>query len=594
MRTERESASRRYQFVPGLVWGGPTGLADRGPAVGGGRAVAVSGRDRLLAVLARLRLNPTGAVLGVLFVCLSLTPSLLPRTWLVQGIVSGVGAVIGYGFGVVAAWGWHRATSDRWRVPARWRVRLRIAVAVATLALLGLSLYYGALRQRDLHLLLGEPSARRIGYLRVLVVTLVIAAVAIAAARAVRGLVRLTITLARHRLADRPARIVGVAAVCLAGVVIANGIVRNGFLSVATFASADTNNAVASAATMPTSPTRSGSPPSFASWNSLGREGRSFVSGGPSLGQLRAFAGDSAKAPIRVYAGIQSAPTADDAAALAVRELARTDAPSRAVLCVVTTTGTGWIDPYAAAALEYLAGGDTAIVGTQYSYLPSWISFLAERERVTQTGRALFEHVYAWWSALPPAHRPRLVVFGESLGSLGSEGAFDSLDDLIARTDGALWLGPTRDNPLWSKLVAGRDRGSTEILPIYHNGHTVRFASRPQDLQRPDASWPAPRVVYLQNASDPVSWWSPRLLFTRPDWLEEPRGYDVPPTMRWYPILTGLQVTADLALAQTTRATHGHYFHGATVAGWAAILSPTGWSDARTATLTEWLDRTLG
>jgi uncharacterized membrane protein len=92
-------------------------------------------------------------------------------------------------------------------------------------------------------------------------------------------------------------------------------------------------------------------------------------------------------------------------------------------------------------------------------------------------------------------------------------------------------------------------------------------------------------VVYLQNASDPVTWWSPRLLFTRPDWLTEPRGYDVSPTMRWYPALTFLQVTADLLLAQQTRTAHGHYFHGATVAAWAAILTPPGWTPTRTAEL---------
>jgi uncharacterized membrane protein len=232
-----------------------------------------------------------------------------------------------------------------------------------------------------------------------------------------------------------------------------------------------------------------------------------------------------------------------------------------------------------------MAGGDTAIVSIQYSYLPSWISFLDEREVVARAGRSLFDHVYAYWSALPPAHRPRLLVYGESLGSYGSEAAFNGLDDVLARTSGALWMGPTNDNPLWRDLGSHRDPGSTEVLPVYGMGRSVRFASRPQDLERPDGIWPAPRVVYLQNASDPVTWWSPSLLFARPDWLAEPRGYDVSPTMRWYPILTFLQVTADLVLAQRTRTSHGHYFHGATVAAWAAILTPPGWTKARTAEL---------
>jgi uncharacterized membrane protein len=304
---------------------------------------------------------------------------------------------------------------------------------------------------------------------------------------------------------------------------------------------------------------------------------------------LEAFAGRPVKEPIRVYAGIASSPSIEQSAALAVRELERTDAASRAVLCVVTSTGTGWIDPFAAAALEYLAGGDTAIVSIQYSYLPSWITFLNQREAVARAGRSLFEHVYAYWSALSPAHRPRLLVYGESLGSYGSEAAFNGLGDVLARTSGALWMGPTNDNPLWRDLVANRDPGSIEVLPVYGAGRSVRFASTPQDLGWLGATWPAPRVVYLQNASDPVTWWSPSLLFERPDWLAEGRGYDVSPTMRWYPILTFLQVTADLVLAQRTRTSHGHYFHGATVAAWAAILEPPGWTQARAAELTDLL-----
>ena len=39
---------------------------------------------------------------GALFFCLSLTPSLLPRDWLFQGLIGGINAAIGYGIGVFA------------------------------------------------------------------------------------------------------------------------------------------------------------------------------------------------------------------------------------------------------------------------------------------------------------------------------------------------------------------------------------------------------------------------------------------------------------------------------------------------------------
>jgi uncharacterized membrane protein len=540
-------------------------------------------------VTARIGLSPGGLVAADLFVCLSLTPSLLPRTWLVQGMVAGVSASFGYGLGVGTAWVWRRATRGRLRPPARVRPWFRLFVAAGAAGLLGLSVYYGSLWQSNLHGLLGESRPGRVGYLRVLLVTAAVLAAAIGSARAVRALDRLTARLLRRRLAARSATIVSAVAVGLALVILADNVLLDGFNSIALSAAAATNKAVATGASVPASATRSGSPHSLVSWESLGREGRSFVSGGPSLAQLRAFTGGPAKEPIRVYVGVESTPSIEQSAALAVRELERTDAASRAVLCVVTSTGTGWIDPFAAAALEYMAGGDTAMVSIQYSYLPSWISFLSQRDVVARAGRALFEHVYAYWSALPPGHRPRLIVYGESLGSFGSESAFSGLGDVLARTSGALWMGPTNDNPIWGDLVANRDAESSEVLPGYGDGCTVRFASRPQDLDRPPGACSAPRVVYLQNASDPVTWWSPSLLLHRPDWLAEPRGYDVSPTMRWYPVLTFLQVTADLVLAQRTRTNHGHYFHGATVAAWAAILTPPQWTQARTAELTELL-----
>ena len=56
-----------------------------------------------------------------------------------------------------------------------------------------------------------------------------------------------------------------------------------------------------------------------------------------------------------------------------MRELERTGGFDRAVLAVIATTGTGWVNPAVPAALEYLYAGDTAVVAMQYSYLPSWI-----------------------------------------------------------------------------------------------------------------------------------------------------------------------------------------------------------------------------
>ncbi len=94
-----------------------------------------------------------------------------------------------------------------------------------------------------------------------------------------------------------------------------------------------------------------------------------------------------------------------------------------------------------------------------------------------------------------------------------------------------------------------------------------------------------PRVVYLQHASDPIAWWTPDLLFSKPDWLSEPRGYDVLPQTRWIPVVTFLQVSADMAVAVDVPDGHGHRYVADVADGWAAVLPPPGWTPDKTAKL---------
>ncbi len=219
------------------------------------------------------------------------------------------------------------------------------------------------------------------------------------------------------------------------------------------------------------------------------------------------------------------------------------------MVAVATTTGTGWINEAEASALEYMYNGNTAIVSMQYSFLPSWLSFLVDKENARQAGQALFEAVDAMVKERPEGKRPKLVVFGESLGSFGGEAPFLALNNLVARTDGALFSGPTFNNTIWEDLTRNRDKGSPMWLPIYDKGENVRFAARSDNLGRPPDPWGHPRVVYLQHASDPIAWWNVDLLFAKPDWLKEPGGYDLSPRVEWIPVVTFLQVSADMAVA---------------------------------------------
>jgi uncharacterized membrane protein len=322
----------------------------------------------------------------------------------------------------------------------------------------------------------------------------------------------------------------------------------------------------------------------------LGKQGRSFVGRGPTQAQIGAFDGTQAKEPIRVYAGLDSAPSDQARADLAVKELDRTGAWSRAVLVVATPTGTGWLEPQSVDSLEYEYNGDTAIVSMQYSYLPSWISQLVDKTRATESGKTLSTAVWDRWSQLPAATRPRLIAYGLSLGSYGGQAAFGSVTDVKATTDGALFLGTPNDTALWSDITAHRDAASPDWQPIYGDGATVRFAASTSDLGRPATTWTEPRMLYLQHASDPVVWWSPKLFLHEPDWLKEPRGPDVSPSMRWFPVVTFAQVSVDQFVGTLPPNGHGHNYGNMIVAAWAAVLSPPGWTDAKTASLQKIID----
>ncbi len=87
---------------------------------------------------------------------------------------------------------------------------------------------------------------------------------------------------------------------------------------------------------------------------------------------------------------------------------------------------------------------------------------------------------------------------------------------------------------------------------------------------------------FLQHPSDPIVWWSPSLLFKQPDWLTEPRGYDVLPGTRWYPIVSFLQLAADMAVSTGVPDGHGHYYGADFANAWAAILQPPGWTTGDT------------
>ena len=515
---------------------------------------------------------------GLIFACLSFTPSLLPRSGLIQGVVCGITAAIGYGLGVWAAAIW-RAFADREARPARrWAwLTFFIAGAVLLAVAFGLGQYW----QYETRKLMGVTDYS----IPLAVATLPIAALIfglfVLVGRGLRGLYRWGSKLLNRWIGPRAARGISWAVVVGLTYLVVSGLLLQGFVNVMNSAYSVRNTRTAEGVHQPTTSLRSGGPGSLIPWDSLGWQGRNFVGLGPSVSELTSLTGQPAMEPIRVYAGLSSAPDALAQAALAVRDLQRTGAFQRKNLLVITTTGSGWVDPALVDSFEYLTRGDCASVALQYSYLPSWISYLVDQQKALAAGRAMFDAVYGAWSKLPADHRPRLYVAGESLGSFGGEAAFTGAQDLANRTSGALFAGPPNFNALFREFTDHRDPGSPEIQPVFQGGQTVRFTSDPaQGIPPAGRPWEGTRVLYLMHSSDPIVWWSPHLILSRPDWLSEPRGRDVLSAMIWLPFITFWQVTADLPFSTGVPAGHGHKYSAEYVAGWDTELRPAGITSA--------------
>ena len=328
----------------------------------------------------------------------------------------------------------------------------------------------------------------------------------------------------------------------------------------------------------PVVPERSASPASSVTWESVGGQGRVFLGRGPSRLDIAQVCGGVAMEPIRVYSGMPTGGSGiEQAAATVVAELHRTGAFDRAVILIAASTGSGWVDEWQVQPLEFLTRGNCATASLQYSYVPSALNWLTGLEPAQEASAALFAAVRAELDLMDEADRPALFVCGESLGAFASQSVFESFEDVLARVDGALWVGTPAFTPMHAALTAARHKGSPEVAPVVNNGRRVRFVNEPSDLRtdlygRELGPWGFPRVVYAQHPSDPVVWWTNKLIWTQPDWLRERAGRDVSLNVEFTRFATYIQVLADLPVAGTAPGGHGHTYHEELIPLWRGIL----------------------
>jgi uncharacterized membrane protein len=442
-------------------------------------------------ILGRIR-RPGRWLVAAAMLALALQPALLPHPEWVQAVIGGAAAAEGYALAALIGWlvaasgggrGWRRLSLGSPSVEVRRRARLAALLGAPGLVVAGVLVAHpGQLRVAAQTGMTGTTLAAE---LLAALGALVIASVLVSAGQGVRAGVR-----AIWRVPRRAAAIAVVPVLVLAG--CGYGAAAN---------------------------------PASTSSESLGVKGEQFLADRPNAAQISAVTGRPALTPVRVYVGRTAAPTPAARARLAVNEIQRAGGFRRAALLINVPTGSGWVDPAATSALEYLYGGNVTTVAMQYAASPSWLAYLRGGEGVQVSARALTDAIRARLLRLPAGHRPRLLIYGESLGAWGGLRAYPDRGGMARRTDGALWVG----------VPGGTAHG---------------MADGENTLMHPD---------------DPVPAWSLRLMLRdSPAW---PR--------RWLPIVSFWQATGDVISVPMAPEGFGHRYGAELVNAWHEV-APTG------------------
>ncbi|MFO0882270.1 MAG: alpha/beta-hydrolase family protein [Candidatus Saccharimonadales bacterium] len=295
---------------------------------------------------------------------------------------------------------------------------------------------------------------------------------------------------------------------------------------------------------MPTSPYVSGSAESYVPWSTLSIQGRRHVIDQRTPTDIEEVMGEWAQTPIRLFVGVDSAPSEEERVQLALAELRRTKAFDREFLVVISPTGTGYVNYVFSQSVEYLSRGNCASVTIQYSKRPSPLS-LDQVPEGRHHYRMLLNGIRRELKKRPASRRPKIILFGESLGAWTSQDAF-----MNEGTDGfealgvhrALWIG-TPAGSKWKEQVLYDNRLNVEKdeIGVFNDfGQYELLTQNAKDKLR---------YVMITHYNDPVAHFGTSLLIQAPAWLASDRSKrpsSVPKTTRWRTPTTFVHTLIDM------------------------------------------------
>lgn len=543
----------------------------------------------------RARLSLVGLGLASATYLAALQPSLLPRPLMFLVILSALGVIGGYALGSLISWllnlnGWIRSHH-----PARWLAWTLVALAwVPSLVFTPIAITWQAEQQSELAMPGTLP-----GSLSLVALTLLVSVVFLVIGRSVRlltafcarGIVRV---VSSRKQSGVPSRML----TRMTRLGVAFGLVVLGAIGLGAgfnwlVDSYNTSNMNTSGQSTERVGANSGGAASLVAWETLGRQGRAFVGNPTPTTAITAFTGEPAQDPLRIYVGMEQGSTPDERSNLAVKELDRSGAWDREYLAIFVVTGTGWVDPNGVNSMEIVTGGDITTVAVQYSAVPSWIGFVIDPDTAMAQGASQVNTIVEAWRQQPVDSRPKLILFGQSLGAFGSQAAWDQSatpSDVIAEIGKVIWIGPPAQSRLWEQWQADRT-GGPAWQPIIDGGAIARVFVTPGELLDAEPA-SGPSIAIAAHANDPVVYWSPSLFFNRPDWVDQPLGPGVDPHLQWFPGITYLSVGFDL-ISGGEPPEVGHNYSANIGPAVALTVNPPGWTGAKTAALQEALPELL-
>jgi uncharacterized membrane protein len=243
-----------------------------------------------------------------------------------------------------------------------------------------------------------------------------------------------------------------------------------------------------------------------------------------------------------VYIGFDCGDTVVERVDLAIDELRRTGAFDRSLLMVGSPAGTGYFNYIPVEAAEYMTRGDMAAVAVQYGKRPSMLSY----DRVPAARRhyaTLLEAIRAELEERDPEDRPRVVLYGESLGAHTGQDAFlhtGTRGPIDLGVDRALWAGTPYFSE-WKKEIFDDERDDVDPTVF------AQFARIDELQDLPEAERNRLRFFFLNHYEDPVARFGFDIAVQQPDWLGRPetRPPNVSRVQRWSPGVTFWQTAID-------------------------------------------------